>query len=99
MHHTSLKWHSTSTTSTQTRLPQEQRNILILQLDKDILNTNEDINEQILAMQAKILVLQTRRAPSHSCSPKVYCQQFIVYLFEIFGIIFIYATRDRPRHV
>ena len=86
--------------NTNWTLSQNERNILqnfIPQLHEDILNTDEDINEQI----AKILVLQTRRAQL--------VQQRTCYLsllspirclpVEIFGIIFVYATRDRPRHV
>ena len=80
--------------------PQVQRNYLqnvILKLDEDI----SGINEQILAMQAKILVLQTKRTQllqqrkcySAPLSP-VRCLPI-----EIFGQIFVYATRDRPRHV
>ena len=34
----------------------------ILRLDKAILNTDEIINKQILAIQAKIQILQTSRA-------------------------------------
>ncbi|KAF8802179.1 hypothetical protein BYT27DRAFT_7197257 [Phlegmacium glaucopus] len=85
----------------------EQRNHLqnfILQLDEAILNTDEDIsaiNEQILSMQNKIIVMQTRRARlvqqrrgySSLLSP-VRCLPI-----ELFGKIFVYATRDSPRHV
>ncbi|KAF8814955.1 hypothetical protein BYT27DRAFT_7072750, partial [Phlegmacium glaucopus] len=74
------------------------------QLDEAILNTDEDIstiNEQILSMQNKILVIQTRRAQliqqrrgySSLLSP-VRCLPI-----EIFGKIFVCATRDSPRYV
>jgi F-box-like len=93
--------HLLNTNSTPS---QEQRNNLqnfILQLDEAILHTDEIVNEQILAIQAKILVLQTsrtqlvqqRRCYSSLLSP-VRCLPT-----EIFGEIFVYATRDRPRHV
>ena len=96
--------HLLNTNSTPS---QEERNNLqnsILQLDKAILNTDEDIsdfNEHILAVQARILVLQTRRTQlvqqrrcySNLLSP-VRCLPT-----EIFGEIFVHATRDRPRHV
>ena len=79
---------------------QVQRNHLqnvIFRLGEDI----SGINEQILAMQAKILVLQTRRTQldqqrrcySSLLSP-VRCLPI-----EIFGQIFVYATCDRPKHV
>ncbi|KAF8814956.1 hypothetical protein BYT27DRAFT_7129468, partial [Phlegmacium glaucopus] len=85
----------------------EQRNNLqnfIHQFDEAILNADEDIsaiNEQILSMQNKIVVMQTRRAQliqqrrgySSLLSP-VRCLPI-----EIFGKIFVYATRDSPRHV
>jgi hypothetical protein len=74
---------------------QEQRDNLqnfILQLDEAIfnskLNTNEDISGII--EQAKTL---ERRFYSSLLSP-VRCLPI-----EIFGEIFVYATRDRPRHV
>jgi hypothetical protein len=85
----------------------EQRNNLqnfILQLDEAILNTDEDIsgiNEQILAMQARILVLQTRRTQlvqQRRCYSSLLSSVRCLPI-EIFGKIFVYATRDRPRHV
>ena len=86
---------------------QEQRDNLqnvVLQLDESILNTDEDIssiNEQILALQAKILVLQTRR--TQLVQQRRYYSSFLSPIrclpIEIFGQIFVYATRDRPRHV
>ena len=96
--------HLLNTNSTPS---QEQRNNLqnfVLQLDEAILNTDGDIsstNEQIIAMQAKVLILQTRRTQlvqqrrcySSLLSP-VRCLPI-----EIFGEIFFYATRDHPRHV
>ena len=88
--------HLLNTNST----PQQQRNNLqnfIFQLDEDI----SSINEQLMAMQAKVLILQTkrtrlvqqRRCYSNLLSP-VRCLPI-----EIFGEIFFYATRDRPRHI
>ena len=79
---------------------EEQRNNLqnsILQLDKAI----SDISDQTPAMQAKILVLQTKRTQlvqQQRCysSPLSPVRSLP---FEIFGEIFVYATCDRPRHV
>ena len=89
--------HLLNTNSTPS---EEQRNSLqnaILQLDEDILNTDEDIsdiNEQILVLQSKrAQLVQQRRRYSSLFSP-VRCLPI-----EIFGIIFVYATRGRPRHV
>ena len=96
--------HLLNTNSTPS---QEQRHVLqnfILQLDEAILNADEgisDINNQILAMQAKILVFQTKRTQLvqqrrrySSLLSTVRCLPI-----EIFGKIFVYATLDRPRHV
>jgi hypothetical protein len=94
--------HNTNSTPSQ-----EQRQILqnsILQLDEAILNTEGDIsgiNEQILALQDKIQVLQThhtqlvqqRRCYSTLLS-SVRCLPI-----EIFSQIFVYATHDFPKHV
>ena len=72
---------------------QVQRNYLqnvILQLDEDI----SDIDEQILVLQTRrTQLLQQRKCYSDPLSP-VRCLPI-----EIFGQIFVYATRDRPRHV
>ena len=89
--------HLLNTNSTPSQEQRDNLRNFILQLDEDI----SGINEQILAMQAKILILQTkrtqlvqqRRCYSSLLSP-VRCLPF-----EIFGKIFVYATRDRPRHV
>ena len=96
--------HLLNTNSTPS---QEQRINLqnfILQLDEAILNTDEvisSINEQIIAMQAKVLNLQTRRTrlvQQRRCYSSLLSP--VRYLpIEIFGEIFYYATRDRPRHV
>ena len=96
--------HLLNTNSTPSQVQRNYLQNFILQLDEDILDTDEDISgisEQIQAMQAKILVLQTRRTQlvqqrrcySSLLSP-VRCLPV-----EIFGQIFVYATRDRPRHV
>ena len=89
--------HLLNTNSTPS---QEQRNNLqnfILQLDENI----SGINEQILDMQAKILVLQTRQAQliqQRKCYSSLLSPVRCLPI-EIFGKIFDYATRDRPRHV
>ena len=96
--------HLLNTNSTPSPDQRDDLQNFILQLDGAISNTDEDIssiNEQIQAMQAKILVLQTRRTRlvrqrrcySSLLSPVRYLP------IEIFGKIFVYATRDRPRHV
>ena len=86
-----------NTNSTPSQVQQNYLRNVILQLDEDISGTNE----QILAMQAKFLVLRTRRTQlvqqrrcySNLLSP-VRCLPI-----EIFGQIFVYATCDHPRHV
>ena len=89
--------HLVNTNSTPS---QEQRNNLqnlILQLDEAILNTDEDIssiNKQILALQTKRTQLVQQRKYYSSLLSPVRCLPI-----EIFGKIFVYATRDRPRHV
>jgi hypothetical protein len=86
--------------STNSTPSQEQRNNLqnvILQLDEAI----SDINEQILALQAKILVLQisrTRLVQQWRCYSSLLSPVRCLPI-ENFGQIFVYATRDRPRHV
>ena len=86
-----------NTNSTPT---QEQRHNIqnfVLEIDEDI----SDINVQILAMQAKILVLQTRRAhlfQQRRCYSSL-LSPIRCLPIEIFGKIFDYATHDRPRHV
>ena len=96
--------HLLNTNSTPSPDQRDDLQNFILQLDGAISNTDEDIssiNEQIQAMQAKILVLQTRRTRlvrqrrcySSLLSPVRYLP------IEIFGKIFVYATRDRPKHV
>ena len=62
--------------------------MFFLQLDEAILNTDEDIpaiNEQILAMQAKILVFQTRRTQlfDNGDVAPVSCHQFVDDLSKI----------------
>ena len=93
--------------NTNSKPSKEQRSALrnfTLQLDEAILNTEEDIstiNEQILAMQAKILVFQTRRSQlvqQRRCYSKLLSPLRCLPI-EIFVEIFAYATRDRPRHV
>ena len=80
---------------------QEQRNYLqnsILQLDEDI----SCIDEEILAMQAKILVSQTRRTQlvqQRRCYSSLLSPVRCLLPIEILGEIFVYATRDRPGDV
>ena len=86
-----------------------QTSTVILHLDEDILNTDEDIsdiNEQILVMpvQGKVPVLQSRRAQLVQLEQRRRYSSLLSPVrclpIEIFGIIFVYATRDRPaRHV
>jgi hypothetical protein len=67
------------------------------QLDEAIMNIDEDISgidEQILALQTRRTgLVQQRKRYSNLLSP-VCCLPV-----EIFGEIFVYATRDLPRHV
>ena len=92
-----------NTNSTPSQEQQKDLQDFILQLDEAILNTDEDIsgiNEQILALQAKILVLQTRRTrlvQQRRCYSSLLSPVRCLPV-EIFGKIFVYATRDRPRH-
>ena len=82
--------HLLNTNSTPSQV---QRNFLhnsILQLD-----------EQILDMQSKILVLQTSRSQllqQRKCYSRLLSPLRSLPI-EIFGEIFMYATRDCPRHV
>ena len=79
--------------NTNSTLSQVQRNFLqnsILQLD-----------EQILDMQSKILVLQTSRSQllqQRKCYSRLLSPLRSLPI-EIFGEIFMYATRDCPMHV
>ena len=98
--------HLLNTNSTPSQIQQNDLRKFILQLDEAILNTDEDIsgiNEQILALQAKILILQTRRTQlvqqRRSYSRLLSPVPSRCLPIEIFGKIFVYATRDRPRHV
>ncbi|KAF8802182.1 hypothetical protein BYT27DRAFT_7197261 [Phlegmacium glaucopus] len=79
--------------------PEQKNNVhnSILQLNEAIWNTDE----QILSMQNKIIVMQTKRAQLiqqrrgySSLLSRVHCLPL-----ETFGIIFVYATQDCPRHV
>jgi hypothetical protein len=93
-----------NTNSTPSHEHRKDLQDFIFQLDEAILNTDEDIsgiNEQILAMQARILVLQTRRTglvQQRKCYSSLLSPVRCLPV-EIFGKIFVYATRDRPRHV
>ena len=95
-----MAFHVDHLLNTNSTPSQVERNILqnfILQLDEDI----SHINEKILAMQSKILVLQTSR--SQLLQQRKYYSRLLSPLrnlpIEIFGEIFMYATHDSPRHV
>ena len=82
--------HLLNTNSTPSQVQQKYLQNFILQLDEDI----SDIDEQILVLQTRrTQLLQQRRCYSAPLSP-VRCLPV-----EIIGEIFVYATRDRPRHV
>ena len=95
-----MAFHVDHLLNTNSTPSQVERNILqnfILQLDEDI----SHINEKILAMQSKILVLQTSR--SQLLQQRKFYSRLLSPLrnlpIEIFGEIFMYATHDSPRHV
>ena len=82
--------HLLKTNSTPSQVQRNYLQNFILQLDDDI----SDIDEQILVLQTRrTQLLQQRRCNSAPLSP-VRCLPV-----EIIGAIFVYATRDRPRHV
>ena len=89
--------HLLNTNATPSQKLRNNLQNFILQLDDDI----SGINQQILDLQAKILVLQTRQAQliqQRKCYSSLLSPVRCLPI-EIFGKIFVYATHDRPRHV
>ena len=86
-----------NTNSTPSEVQRNHLRNFILQLDEDI----SGFNEQIPAMQAKTLVLKTRHTQfvqQRKCYSSLLLPVRCLPI-ENFGQIFVYATRDCPRHV